>query len=639
MGAGEDRFDEVRQRLAALDDPATLLEGLFAHSPIPLQIYKADGHSLLTNRAFRELFGSEPPPSYNVLHDDIAAANGVLDIVRRAFDGEVVTIPPVWYDARELKTVRVTEGRRVAISATFFPLFGKDGRVGHVAIVFTDLTREMQALAEAEAQRTLLEEVLRQMPAGVVIGEAASGKVLLSNALADKLVGATAARTPRDGFPLRRALGGESLDGEDYTVTGDDGLPKVIRVSAGPVRSPNGGVVAAVSTFYDVTEHRRAEEVRRVLAEAGRVLAASLDPTATLQAVAQLPIPAMADWCAVEVIEVDEEAPNQRAVAGQVGVPDDAAELHRTVVARVVSDGLPRLVSRTELGSLGAALAVPLATHGRIFGAMTLVRDGGKSPYDPHDLEHAGELARHAALAVDNARLFRAAQDALHARETFVTIASHELKTPLAVLQLTVQAFARSAARREDPVRVKTATERVMRNVERLTHIVDDLLDCSRMMAGRLQFNLETVDLGVLAREVVTRLAELAMRSESAIQVTVAEDVVGRWDRTRLDQVLTNLLTNALKYGGGAPIDVVVEGDATHARLSVRDRGIGIDAEDLTRIFEPFERAAGARYAGTGLGLWIVKQIVEALGGTIGVASDRADGTTFSVTLPRRPQI
>lgn len=637
MGAGEDRIDEVRQRLAALDDPTTLLEGLFAHSPIPLQIYKADGHSLVTNRAFRELFGSEPPPGYNVLHDDIAAASGVLELVRRAFAGEVVTTPPIWYDARELKSVRITVGRRIAMSATFFPLFDKAGRVGHVAIVFTDLTREMQALADAEAQRTLLEEVLRQMPAGVVIGDAASGKVLLANAIADKLVGATAARTPRDGYPLRRALAGESLDGEEYSITGEDGVAKVVRVSAGPVRSPAGGVVAAVTTFYDVTEHRRAEEVRRVLSEAGRVLASSLDPTATLQAVAGLPIPALADWCAVEV--TDDEGTTQRATAGRLAEVDLAFELHETVFARVLADGRPRLVSRTELGSLGAALVVPLSTHGRVFGAMTLVRDGGDRAYDPGDLELAGELARHAALAVDNARLFRAAQDALHARETFVTIASHELKTPLAVLQLTVQAFARSAARREDPVRVKTATERVMRNVERLTHIVDDLLDCSRMMAGRLQFSLESVDLGVLAREVVTRLTELAMRSESVIRVDTAEGVVGRWDRTRLDQVLTNLLTNALKYGGGAPIDVVVEGDAATARLSVRDHGIGIDSEDLSRIFQPFERAAGARYAGTGLGLWIVKQIVEALGGSITVASSRGDGTTFTVSLPRRPSL
>src|SRR5215470_7723726 len=328
MATGEDRIDEVRQRLAALDDPATLLEGLFAHSPIPLQIYRPDGHSLLTNRAFRELFGSEPPASYNIFQDDIAAATGILGLIQRAFAGEVVTTPPLWYDARELKSVHVTEGRRVAISATFFPLF-KQGAVAHVAIVFTDLTREMQALADAEAQRNLLEEVLRQMPAGVVIGEATSGQVLLANAQADKLVGATAARTPRDGFPLRRALAGESLDGEEFTVTGEDGVAKVVRVSAGPVRNPTGNVVAAVSTFFDVTERRRAEEARRVLSEAGRVLASSLDPTATLQAVAGLPIPAIADWCTVEVI--DDEGPNQRAAAGRLGVLDHALELHDTV--------------------------------------------------------------------------------------------------------------------------------------------------------------------------------------------------------------------------------------------------------------------------------------------------------------------
>jgi signal transduction histidine kinase len=135
---------DLRARFAAINDPLTLLVGFFTHAPVGLQIYRADGHCLVVNDAFRALFGSEPPPEYNVLHDEIAAANGVLDQIRRAFAGETVELPPIWYDARELKQVKVEAGRRVAISATFFPLFDEDGRVGHVAISFRDMTAVME---------------------------------------------------------------------------------------------------------------------------------------------------------------------------------------------------------------------------------------------------------------------------------------------------------------------------------------------------------------------------------------------------------------------------------------------------------------------------------------------------------------
>jgi PAS domain-containing protein len=142
------RLAEIREKLRTVPDPVALLEGIFAHAPFGLQVYSSEGRSLLTNAAFRELFGSEPPPEYNVLEDEIAARNGVLGLIRRAFAGETVALPPVWYDARELEQVKITEAKRVAIEATFFPLFDAAGAVTHVAIVFKDVTRNAQLAAE-----------------------------------------------------------------------------------------------------------------------------------------------------------------------------------------------------------------------------------------------------------------------------------------------------------------------------------------------------------------------------------------------------------------------------------------------------------------------------------------------------------
>src|SRR5579863_4175312 len=155
-----EELNRVKERLASIPGSHLILEALFALAPVGIQIYDARGRSLLTNQAFRDLFGSEPPPEYNVLTDEIAAANGLLGLVQRAFAGEVITTPPVWYDARELTQVKV-EGRRFGMSATFFPLRDAAGEVKHVGIVFKDVTAEMEKQAREEHARVEAEFLAR----------------------------------------------------------------------------------------------------------------------------------------------------------------------------------------------------------------------------------------------------------------------------------------------------------------------------------------------------------------------------------------------------------------------------------------------------------------------------------------------
>jgi PAS domain S-box-containing protein len=155
--------------LSGIDDPAALLAGLFTHAPVGFQIYTADGYSILTNPKFREIFGSEPPPGYNALRDEQAAQSGVLDLIRRAFAGETVTIPAFWYDPRDVQHVHVAEGRRVAIEITAFPLRGRDGRVSHVAMVHKDVTADLVAQAERGALTARLEMMLDRMPIGCIL--------------------------------------------------------------------------------------------------------------------------------------------------------------------------------------------------------------------------------------------------------------------------------------------------------------------------------------------------------------------------------------------------------------------------------------------------------------------------------------
>lgn len=230
-------------------------------------------------------------------------------------------------------------------------------------------------------------------------------------------------------------------------------------------------------------------------------------------------------------------------------------------------------------------------------------------------------------------------RSAVRARDDFLSIAGHELNTPLAALQLHVQGLLKQVERGalgSVPAALTERLEKAARQVVRLERLVGELLDVSRISSGRLTLQPEPVDLSALAREVAERFGEQLRQTGSALTVRTPVSVVGRWDRLRLDQVLSNLLGNAIKYGAGRPIEIEVHRPSSRtARLTVRDHGIGIPPEDADRIFGRFERAVSSQhYGGLGLGLWISRQIVEALHGRIYFEPAVAGGTTFVVELP-----
>jgi signal transduction histidine kinase len=234
-----------------------------------------------------------------------------------------------------------------------------------------------------------------------------------------------------------------------------------------------------------------------------------------------------------------------------------------------------------------------------------------------------------------------ATEEALRAREEFLSVASHELKTPLTSLRLQVGSALRSlrtARAAGAPAHLSERLETADRQADRLAHLIDRLIDSSRAPGGDLELSLGEVDLATVARQAVSRSRQALSRAGCEVDLRAPRSLRGLWDRARLEQAVLQLLANAAKYGPGRPILVTVESDGATARLSVRDQGIGIEEGLHHRIFERFGRAVSHRhYGGFGLGLWTVRRVASALGGQVRVESRPGEGSTFRLELPLRP--
>jgi signal transduction histidine kinase len=227
---------------------------------------------------------------------------------------------------------------------------------------------------------------------------------------------------------------------------------------------------------------------------------------------------------------------------------------------------------------------------------------------------------------------------ALAARDEFFSVATHELKDPLFSLQLSIQLLRHQTERLATvPAFLTHHLDVGCRQVDRLTRLVENLLEVSRIANRRLQLDPEALDLAELAREVTSRFQDMAAALRTPLILDCPEPVIGYYDRLKLERVLTNLLTNAMEYGLGQPIVLRVRGTPDLAVLEVEDHGMGIGPEDQKRIFERFERAApGHRRESLGLGLHIVRALVEAHSGTVSLVSAVGVGSTFTVSLPRK---
>ena len=451
----------------------------------------------------------------------------------------------------------------------------------------------------------------------------------------------------------------------ELEIVHPDGRRVILYEYAAPLYDEHGHIRGAIGAFMDITERRRAEEEQRFLADASRVLSSSLDYHTTLRALAQLFVPELGDYCAVDVLREDatfarvefvvNDTARQPIAEGLqryppvLSVDSPAAQAIRRGEPIMLNDVGPDLIERSaqspehlqllQAFNVRALMVIPIRARGRTLGLISVGRFSTGRPFAQWDLDFATDIGARAGLALDNALLYGHAQEANRLKDEFLTTLSHELRTPLNALLGWAQML---KTRVLDEAGRRRAIESIERNARAQTVLIDDLLDVSRVISGKLRLESHPVDLQSVVLAAIDAVKPAVRAREIDLNVSMGPlggEVIG--DANRLQQVVWNLLSNAVKFTpSGGRVEVAVEDRGGAVQITVADTGIGVEPAFLPHMFERFRQADSTTtrmHGGLGLGLAIVRHLVDLHGGTVTASSDgRGSGTRVVVTLPAR---
>ena len=576
--------------------------------------------------------------------------------------------------------MRRHDGVYVWMACRAIPLLHPDGTVREWFGVTFDISARKQAEADRARAEAWWRTTLSSIGDGVIATEA-DGRVRFLNQVAESLTGWTATeakgRTLTEIFPIfneeTRAVVENPVDKvlregkivglANHTVlVRRDGSERAIDDSAAPIRSADGELDGVVLVFRDVSEEKREDVRRSFLARASDELLASTDYRDSLARVAQLIVPRLGDWCAVDIVEngVREQVavahvdpskveyaheldkrypPDPTSDSGvyrvvRTGTSELYSEIPRELLENAaVDDDHRRIIRELDLRS---AMVVPLRGRERVFGAITFVYAQSDRRYDAADLAFAEDLARRAALIIERRKAHEDAELANRAKDEFLATVSHELRTPLQAILGWATMLKRGA---RDPA---AAIDAVIRNATAQARLIDDMLDVSRIISGKLRLQIGRVDIAGVIRAALDALRPAASAKRIELVETLGPELGAiDADPDRLQQIVWNLVSNAVKFTSeGGRIEIQATRDANNVHIAVRDSGIGIAPEHLHAIFERFRQvdsSATRQQGGLGLGLAIVRYLAEAHGGHVVASSAGANhGAAFTVTLPLR---
>lgn len=401
-----------------------------------------------------------------------------------------------------------------------------------------------------------------------------------------------------------------------------------------------------LGTALDVEDRKKNSDKQQFLAKAGELLVTTLDYHKTLESISKLAVPYLADWCAIDIVNEEGKLTTISFSHRESHLLSEAHTFYQKhfldnqngfSLTELMKQHSTRILNREEIPGV-SALILPLEFNGDIIGVMTFVRQQSQVKYDQYFMEVAQELSRRVILAFENARLYTLAQEAIEIRNDFLSIASHELNTPITSLKLQLQMVRKSIQMSKDGIfpveRFTKSVEASVKQVDRLINLIQILLDVSRIQSGKFNFSFEKFEIHELVTEVMERHKEILINSNCTLEFQNGSHIDVVWDKVRIEQVLTNLITNAIKYAPGK-IEFIITEEDNQVMMQIIDHGKGIPQSKLKTIFDRFERASSNEsIGGLGLGLFIVREIVEGHHGKIEVVSNEK-GSKFMLTLPK----
>jgi signal transduction histidine kinase len=541
-------------------------------------------------------------------------------------------------------------------------------------------------LEKLESERALMNQVLQQLPFGIIVAEAPSGRFMMRNQALTRfsegmypnpessadwqqygVFHENGEKYRPEEFPMTRSFKtGELIEGELMEVRLVTGKVRHVSVYTSPIHNEQGATVAGVAAILDVSEQVRTRRGVEFLGQVSKALSTVKSHEELLERITELTTAQFKGWCILHVPGKDGwmvPASIGHSDPGKVELVHQSQSLNKrhgapgtTGPALVFETGTPHFLPHVQeeqlrkfafseehlallmkLGMRGV-ICVPLDSPSGRHGTLSVI--SSTRAFEQDDLIFVQELASRFALAWDNIQLMEQLRHAVRLRDEVLSLSSHEVRTPLTSLKLLMELLLQLL---RDPARFGRSSDRILdilRNaniqVDNTTALLDQLLDLSRMDSGKFELVRQPVDLSALVQETLGSLRLQLEREGVRVEFSCAGRGVVLGDPIRLRQLVVNLLTNAMKYGGGAPIDVRVEESSSSVRTFVVDRGDGVPAEVRKKIFDRFDRGGAIEDGrGHGLGLYISKSIVEAHGGRIWVEQTDPRGATFVVELPR----
>jgi len=673
LGFGNVTRDLTQRWLAgeALRESEERFRHAIDDAPIGMALVSLDGHFVRVNRAFCDVVGHDPAELSNLTFRDITHPED-RDIDRASVEqlarGE---IPRYQLEKRYIRKDATVVDIMFSASLLRVPA----GAPLYYIAQIQDITERKRIENELRNANAFLDAIIENVPLMLFIKDSDSLRLVRVNRAGEDLLGwpreLLVGKNDFDLWPRaqaeffvrkdRETLNIGRVDIEQEPIQTRHHGVRVLSTKKVPILDPSGKPLYLLGISEDITERRRIEQQRRLLAEVSVALSASLDYEQTLATVTDLAVRSVADWCAVDVLEehghmrrlkvasADPANAALCAVLEQLPVNRDLPHLARSVLeggrSFVVEHVTPQFLASVSQGAdhrralratgVRSVIGVPLLIRGESLGVLLFGSSNPDCAYGQDDLRWAEPLADRSAVAIENARLYRASVEATQRRDQVLGVVAHDLRNPLSTILLQTSALER--ARPEFERRSRKPIEVIHRAATRMNQLIQDLLDVSLIEMGRLPIQRAQLSGRDLVIEAVEAQKMLAASSSIELRLDVAKDIGEVWgEHDRLVQVFENLIGNAIKFTtAGGWITVGAASNDQEVVFWVADSGSGIEPSNVPHVFDRFWQSRKGDRRGAGLGLPIAKGIVEAHGGHIWVESTLGRGSTFFFSIPR----